>query len=67
MSRLTKRYAKKHGGSVSKMVEGYLAEPAILPTGDTPVLRSVRGVLKKADLRDYKRYLAKKDRLANKP
>jgi antitoxin component of RelBE/YafQ-DinJ toxin-antitoxin module len=64
-----KRYAKKQGISVSKMVEGYLAavaEPVTRPTADTPVLRSVRGVLKKADLRDYKRHLAEKYRPPNK-
>jgi hypothetical protein len=33
---------------------------------DTPVLRSVRGVLKKADVKDYKRHLAEKYRMANK-
>ena len=62
-----KRYAKKQGISISKMVEGYLAavaEPVTRPTADTPVLRAVRGVLKKVDLRDYKRHLAEK---YNKP
>jgi hypothetical protein len=45
------------------MVEGYLASVAYDQTGahDTlPVLRSVRGVLKRADLRDYGKYLVTK-------
>lgn len=60
-----KRYAKKQGVSVSKMVEAYLAAVANPSSGsaaDTPVLRSVRGILKKADVRDYKRHLANKYR-----
>ena len=60
-----KRYAKKQGVSVSKMVEAYLsavANPSTGVTVDTPVLRSVRGILKKADVRDYKRHLANKYR-----
>ena len=50
-----KRYAKKQGVSVSKMVEAYLsavADPPTRVTADTPVLRSVRGILKKADAID---------------
>ena len=64
-----KRYAKKQGVSVSKMVEAYLAAVANPSSGaaaDTPVLRSVRGILKKADVRDYKRHLANKYHLAKK-
>jgi hypothetical protein len=60
-----KRYAKKQGVSVSKMVEAYLsavADPPTRVTADTPVLRSVRGILKKADVKDYKRHLANKYR-----
>ncbi|HTC33242.1 MAG TPA: DUF6364 family protein [Bryobacteraceae bacterium] len=61
-----KRHAKAHGVSISKMVEAYLsavvAEPATRVSADTPVLRSVRGILKKADVKDYKRYLATKYR-----
>jgi antitoxin component of RelBE/YafQ-DinJ toxin-antitoxin module len=60
-----KRYAKAHGVSVSKMVETYLAavaEPTTRVPADTPVLRSVRGILKNADVKDYKRYLATKYR-----
>jgi antitoxin component of RelBE/YafQ-DinJ toxin-antitoxin module len=59
-----KRYAKQRGVSVSQMVETYLAmvaEPAKavdLP----PILRSVRGTLKKADLEDHRRHLTRKYR-----
>jgi Family of unknown function (DUF6364) len=60
-----KRYAKKQSVSVSKMVEAYLAAVAYPPTrvtADTPMLRAVRGILKKADVTDYKRHLANKYR-----
>jgi hypothetical protein len=60
-----KRFAKKRGISVSKMVEAYLdavAEPGAGVAADTPILRSVRGVLKNADVKDYKRHLATKYR-----
>ncbi len=60
-----KRYAKKQGVSVSKMVEAYLAavaEPAVRIPADTPILRSIRGVLKNGDVKDYKRRLATKYR-----
>ncbi len=60
-----KRYAKKQGVSVSKMVEAYfaaVAEPSTNVTKDTPILRSVRGVLKNADVKDYKRHLTRKYR-----
>ena len=59
-----KRYAKQRGVSVSKMVETYLAtvvEPA--KANDLPpILRSVRGTLKKADLEEYRRHLTRKYR-----
>ena len=59
-----KRYAKRHGTSVSEMVENYLDVISHPPTQEAlpPILRSMRGVLKKADVRDYRRYLAKKYR-----
>lgn len=65
---LAKRYAKKHGISVSKMVESYLAavaEPSARATADMPVLRAMRGILKQADVKLYKRHLAAKYRLAD--
>ena len=60
-----KRYAKQHGVSVSKMVETYLAAVAAHSTPaspDAPILRSLRGSLRKADRGQYKRYLAAKYR-----
>ncbi len=60
-----KRYAKKQGVSISKMVEAYLAAVAEPSTGvpeDAPILRSVRGVLKNADVKDHKRHLMRKYR-----
>jgi antitoxin component of RelBE/YafQ-DinJ toxin-antitoxin module len=60
-----KRYAKKQGVSISKMVEAYLAAvagPTTRVPADTPILRSLRGILKHADVKDYKRYLATKHR-----
>ena len=60
-----KRYAKQRGISISEMVEAYLsavAEPAFASRPDTPILRSVRGSLKKADLAGYRRHLADKYR-----
>ncbi|HEY9139373.1 MAG TPA: DUF6364 family protein [Bryobacteraceae bacterium] len=60
-----KQFAKRRGVSVSEMVEGYLAAVAGPPspaTGDSPILRSVRGVLKHADVDEYRKYLAAKYR-----
>ncbi len=54
-----KRFAKARGLSLSKIVEAYLAAVVDLPT---PVLDSVRGVIKKADLKDYKQHLIAKYR-----
>jgi hypothetical protein len=58
-----KQYAKLRGVSVSEMVEAYLtavAEPPS-PTSDAaPILRSVRGVLKNADIDQYRKHLAAK-------
>jgi hypothetical protein len=55
-----KKYAKSRGVSVSEMVETYLASVAEPPnhvSGATPVLRSVRGTLKKADIEEYRKHL----------
>jgi len=60
-----KQYAKRRGVSISKMVEAYLAavaEPNSSATGAAPVLRSVRGVLKNADIDEYRKHLAAKYR-----
>ena len=60
-----KRYASQRGVSVSEMVETYLAsvvEPVSPAAQDAPILRSVRGALKKADLAGYRKHLAAKYR-----
>jgi hypothetical protein len=60
-----KQYAKRRGISVSRMVEAYLtavAEPPSPASGAAPILRSVRGVLKHADIDEYRNHLAAKYR-----
>jgi hypothetical protein len=60
-----KSYAKQRGVSVSEMVEAYLAavaEPPSPAARDAPILRSVRGSLKKADMDGYRKHLAAKYR-----
>jgi Family of unknown function (DUF6364) len=60
-----KQYAKLRGVSVSEMVEAYLAavaEPPSRATGAAPILRSVRGVLKNANINEYRKHLAAKYR-----
>jgi hypothetical protein len=59
-----KQYAKQKGVSVSEMVEAYLAAVAAPHSSGTaaPVLRSVRGILKKADVSEYRKHLAAKYR-----
>jgi uncharacterized protein DUF6364 len=62
---LAKQYAKLRGISVSEMVEAYLtavAEPPSRASGAPPILRSVRGVLKNADIHQYRKHLAAKYR-----
>lgn len=58
-----KRYAKQQGVSVSEMVEAYLAAVAApLHRGprDSPILQSLRGSLKKANIEEYRRHVVKK-------
>jgi len=59
-----KRYAKQNGVSVSEMVETYLAVVSRPPAGEhlPPILRSLRGSLKRADLAEYRKHLARKYR-----
>ena len=60
-----KEYAKRRGVSVSEIVEAYLtavAEPPSPATGAAPILRSVRGILKNADIDDYRKHLTAKYR-----
>ena len=59
-----KRYAQRQGLSVSEMVEAYLAivsNPVDVEDAP-PILRSVRGILKKADLAEYRKHLTEKFR-----
>ncbi len=59
-----KRYAKQRGVSVSEMVETYLAmvsEPSKMENVP-PILRSIRGTLKKADQEEYRKHLTEKYR-----
>lgn len=58
-----KRYAKQQGLSISQMVEAYLdavTRPSRPVARDAPILRSLRGVLKKATVEAYKRHLGAK-------
>lgn len=60
-----KQYAKSHGVSVSQMVETYLsavAKPAPAYIKPTPILDSILGVIKHADIEDYRKYLLAKYR-----
>lgn len=60
-----KLHARQSGVSVSEMVEVFLdaiAETPAPDARDTPILRSVRGSLKKAQLEDYRKHLAAKYR-----
>lgn len=61
-----KRVAKRQGTSVSAMVEAYLdgvsrgAEKGA--PAATPVLHSIRGLLKKGDREDYRQHVSAKHR-----
>jgi hypothetical protein len=61
-----KRYADRQGTSISKMVETYLA--AVSGSVEAPDLESaptmnaLRGILKNADIDDYRKHLANKYR-----
>ena len=60
-----KDYARSRGLSVSKIVESYLAavaEPISTSKGATSILRTVRGVLKNANIDDYREHLVAKYR-----
>ena len=59
-----KRYAQRQGLSVSEMVEAYLAlvSNSVDVKEAPPILRSVRGTLKKADLAEYRKHLTEKFR-----
>jgi hypothetical protein len=57
-----KRDAKENGISLSKMVEVYLASVSAPPPAKRmpPVLRSLRGILKRGNPEDYKKHLVQK-------
>jgi len=58
-----KRYAKQQGVSVSEMVEAYLSAvvaPSDRGRRDSPILRALRGSLKKADTEEHRRHLRAK-------
>jgi uncharacterized protein DUF6364 len=60
-----RRYAKQNGVSVSKMVEDYLAAvvtPSHADDRDSPILHSLRGSLKSAHIKDYRRHIGAKYR-----
>ena len=59
-----KRYARRHGVSVSRLVQAYLRGLSAprAPVDEPPVLRSLRGTLKRADVRDYRKHLKAKYR-----
>jgi len=60
-----KEYAKRRGLSISRMVEAYLAsvvEPELRAHSHAPILSSLRGVLQKRRMRDYRKHLAAKYR-----
>jgi len=59
-----KAYAKRRGVSVSEMVEAYLAAVADPPerTRATPILRAVRGILRRGSVEEYRKHLRTKYR-----
>ena len=59
-----KRYAHRRGTSVSRIVEEYLSlvTETRRETVQTPVLRSIRGILKQGDVASYRNHLIEKYR-----
>jgi Family of unknown function (DUF6364) len=62
-----KRYARRHGTSVSHLVEQYLGLVALPPGSgkdgeDPPVLKMFRGAARGVDADAYRRHLIKKHR-----
>ncbi len=59
-----KRYAREHGVSVSRLVQTYLSALATpeSPASEPPVLRGLRGTLRRVSVADYRRHLAAKYR-----
>lgn len=59
-----KTYAKREGISISQLIETYLAAVSQAPELKDlpPVLRSLKGSLKKADVAEYRKHLGEKYR-----
>ena len=59
-----KRYAKERGTSVSELVQSYLdaVSRPLKAIEDPPVLREIRGILRKGDRDDYRQHLIEKYR-----
>jgi len=59
-----KKYTRRQGVSVSRLVQNYLAvvSGSLRAPPDPPVLRALRGTLKRASIQAYKRRLARKYR-----
>ena len=59
-----KRYAKRHGLSISGMVEAYLSAITAEPSAADrlPVLRSLTGILKRGDVESYHQHVVRKHR-----
>ncbi len=59
-----KQYAKERGTSVSELVEGYLdaVSRPLKGVKYPPVLREIRGILRKGDREDYRQHLIEKYR-----
>ena len=57
-----KRYAKRQGVSVSRLVEGYLASIPEQTTAEDlpPLVASLRGILKGADAQAYRKHVVRK-------
>ncbi len=64
IAKRAKKYARQHRTSVSSMVQTYLdlvsRPPQPTEDDDPPILRKVRGTLRKADLGDYYKHLEEK-------
>ncbi len=64
--RRAKRYAEKRGTSVSRLVQGFLdllaRPPAVEEDARTPVLRRLRGILRRGDREGYRKHLTEKYR-----
>jgi hypothetical protein len=60
--RRAKQFAKDRGTSVSELVQGYLdaVSRPLTVVDDAPVLREIKGILRKGDREDYRQHLIKK-------